>query len=212
MNAPINQVMSPKLYVGNLPIEYTEREIIIQLDDVFGRFGTIVDRFLIRERGTSNHRGFGFVTFDNIESAYQALIHLSEKCIFEDCDQVLKIEMARARKKLPIHANGSPLHHGQQYPAYMNGDQQRCFNGNSNGYNQPIYNHSAGTQQPYYYNNNQRPFNGNGNSQPNYYHPNTHQPGFQQDPNANSNTQQQPHYSQPTNNNNAWENNQQPVW
>ena len=151
--APNNQLMSPKLYVGNLPIEYSEQEIIRVLLENFQVFGSINDCFLIREKGTNNHRGFGFITFDSIESAYKAMIHLNEQSIFAG-DKVLKIEMARARRRLPINANGAPMQYpGQISEPYFCDGQHMSPQINGNVHHRSYH--------PQYYEENHRPYNGN---------------------------------------------------
>ena len=50
-----------KLYVGNLPFSATEAEI----NELFGKHGTVHSIALINDRETGRPRGFGFVEMDD---------------------------------------------------------------------------------------------------------------------------------------------------
>lgn len=60
-----------KLYVGNLPFSATETEV----QDLFGKHGTVHSVALINDRETGRPRGFGFVEMDDdaAEAAISAL-------------------------------------------------------------------------------------------------------------------------------------------
>src|SRR5437763_15844759 len=58
-----------KLYVGNLPFNTTEND----LQDAFGRYGTVTDAVVMMEQGTGRSRGFGFVTMGDAESGEAAI-------------------------------------------------------------------------------------------------------------------------------------------
>merc|ERR1719494_1595134 len=55
-----------KIFVGSLPKENFSSE---DLKEYFGQWGTVTDAF------ASEGRGFGFVTYENQNGAYKALIH-----------------------------------------------------------------------------------------------------------------------------------------
>lgn len=57
-----------KLYVGNLPFSATET----QINELFGKHGTVHSVALINDRETGRPRGFGFVEMD--DSGAQAAI------------------------------------------------------------------------------------------------------------------------------------------
>jgi len=58
-----------KVFVGNLPYDYTEDD----LHDIFGNSGTIEEAIVIKDRDTGRSRGFGFVTFSSENEAQDAI-------------------------------------------------------------------------------------------------------------------------------------------
>lgn len=61
--------MSNKLYVGNLSYEATETD----LQDLFGKAGTVQTVSIVRDRDTGRARGFGFVEMSNEAEAQSAI-------------------------------------------------------------------------------------------------------------------------------------------
>jgi cold-inducible RNA-binding protein len=61
--------MSVKLYVGNLSFATTE----LDLQDLFGQVGTVVDVKIIQDKFTGKSRGFGFVTMESSEQSNEAI-------------------------------------------------------------------------------------------------------------------------------------------
>jgi cold-inducible RNA-binding protein len=61
--------MSAKLYVGNLSFATTE----LDLQDLFGQVGNVVDVKIIQDKFTGKSRGFGFVTMESNEQASEAI-------------------------------------------------------------------------------------------------------------------------------------------
>jgi RNA recognition motif-containing protein len=57
-----------KLYVGNLSFN-TNKDVLF---DTFGKFGTVVDAFVAMDRDAGRSKGFGFVTFEDPNSASAA--------------------------------------------------------------------------------------------------------------------------------------------
>jgi len=55
--------------MGNLPFSYNES----QLEEVFSKYGSIEDIFLVRDRNTKRLKGFGFITFNSNDAAQAAL-------------------------------------------------------------------------------------------------------------------------------------------
>ncbi|MDD2515762.1 MAG: RNA-binding protein [Candidatus Gracilibacteria bacterium] len=58
-----------KLFIGGLPWELRGKD----LREMFADFGEIVDATVILDRDTGRSKGFGFVTFVDVESATAAL-------------------------------------------------------------------------------------------------------------------------------------------
>jgi RNA recognition motif-containing protein len=66
--------MSRKLYVGNLPYETGEAE----LQELFGRAGTVERVTVMRDAATGRARGFGFVEMGSDADAQKAISELNE--------------------------------------------------------------------------------------------------------------------------------------
>lgn len=58
-----------KIYVGNLSYETTSAD----LDTLFGEYGSIAETKLITDRDTGRSKGFAFITFEQVQSAQDAL-------------------------------------------------------------------------------------------------------------------------------------------
>lgn len=58
-----------KIYVGNLSYETTQSD----LDNLFNEYGAIVETKLITDRDTGRSKGFAFITFEQQQSAQDAL-------------------------------------------------------------------------------------------------------------------------------------------
>ena len=65
--------MSRKLYVGNLPYETGEAE----LQELFGRAGTVETVRVMRDMATGRARGFAFVEMSTDAEAQQAITELN---------------------------------------------------------------------------------------------------------------------------------------
>ncbi len=66
--------MGRKLYVGNLPYETGEAE----LQELFGRAGTVETVRVMRDMATGRARGFGFVEMSTDDEAQKAITELNE--------------------------------------------------------------------------------------------------------------------------------------
>ena len=58
-----------KIYIGNLPFSSTEED----LQDLFGRHGTVESVAVITDRETGRPRGFAFVEMENASAADDAI-------------------------------------------------------------------------------------------------------------------------------------------
>ena len=65
--------MSRKLYVGNLPYEVGETE----LQELFGRAGSVESVNVMRDQATGRARGFAFVEMSTDEEAQNAITALN---------------------------------------------------------------------------------------------------------------------------------------
>ena len=65
--------MGRKLYVGNLPYETGEAE----LQDLFGRAGSVESVNVMRDQATGRARGFAFVEMSTDEEAQNAITTLN---------------------------------------------------------------------------------------------------------------------------------------
>jgi RNA recognition motif-containing protein len=65
--------MGRKLYVGNLPFETGEAE----LQDLFGRVGSVESVNVMRDQATGRARGFAFVEMSTDEEAQKAIHELN---------------------------------------------------------------------------------------------------------------------------------------
>jgi RNA recognition motif-containing protein len=61
--------VSKKIYVGNLPFSSTEED----LQDLFGRHGTVESVSVITDRETGRPRGFAFVEMETASAADDAI-------------------------------------------------------------------------------------------------------------------------------------------
>jgi RNA recognition motif-containing protein len=61
--------VSKKIYIGNLPFSSTETD----LQDLFGRHGTVESVNVIMDRETGRPRGFAFVEMENASAADDAI-------------------------------------------------------------------------------------------------------------------------------------------
>ena len=66
--------MGRKLYVGNLSYETGETE----LQELFGKFGSVDSVRIMRDMATGRARGFGFVEMTTDEDAQKAIAKLNE--------------------------------------------------------------------------------------------------------------------------------------
>lgn len=64
-----------KLFIGNLPWSIDND----QLNEIFSKFGTIVEAVVITERHSGRSKGFGFVEYETEEAAQKAIDELNEK-------------------------------------------------------------------------------------------------------------------------------------
>jgi len=67
--------MSTKLYVGNISFNTSNQD----LEDMFGKVGTVLSSNIIEDRETGRSRGFAFVEMSTNEEAQSAIASLNGK-------------------------------------------------------------------------------------------------------------------------------------
>lgn len=87
----LGSIQMNKIYVGNLPFQTTDQE----LEGEFQQFGKIKEVALIRDRYSSEFKGFAFITFVAPESAQQALAANGKD--FQG--RAMKVSIARAEER-----------------------------------------------------------------------------------------------------------------
>jgi RNA recognition motif-containing protein len=65
--------MGNRLYVGNLSYGTTE----LELRELFGQMGTVVDAKMVMDRETGRPRGFAFVEMSSSEEALKAIAEIN---------------------------------------------------------------------------------------------------------------------------------------
>jgi cold-inducible RNA-binding protein len=93
------QVMSTRLYVGNLSYNTTEN----QLQEIFSEHGPVSGVDLIMDKFNGRPRGFGFVTMETKEGAEAAIQALNGKNID---GRDLTVNEARPREERPPRSGG----------------------------------------------------------------------------------------------------------
>ncbi|XP_049554417.1 cold-inducible RNA-binding protein-like [Orcinus orca] len=65
------------LFVGGLSFDTNEQS----LEQVFSKYGQISEVVVVKDRETQRLRGFGFVTFENINDAKDAMMAMNGKSV-----------------------------------------------------------------------------------------------------------------------------------
>lgn len=91
--------MAVKLYVGNLSFGTTDAD----LQEAFGKAGTVVSAIVMVDKMTGRSRGFGFVEMDTKEAADTAIEMYNEK---EFQGRNLTVNEARPREERPAGDRG----------------------------------------------------------------------------------------------------------
>lgn len=86
--------MAKKLYVGNLPYQATED----QLMELFSQVGEVVEVAIITDRDTGRSKGFGFVEMSTEEEAEEAIKRFNGYNLDR---RTLTVNEARPREERP---------------------------------------------------------------------------------------------------------------
>jgi cold-inducible RNA-binding protein len=92
-------IMSTKLYVGNLPFDITEND----LRDMLSQHGPVNEINVIMDKMTGRARGFAFVTMNTQEGANAAILALNGK---DWKGRALTVNEARPREERPAGDGG----------------------------------------------------------------------------------------------------------
>ena len=86
--------MAMRLYVGNLPYTFNND----QLSELFAQCGTVTSANVISDKFSGRSKGFGFVEYDNDESAKTAIEKLNG---MEVEGRALRVNEAKPQEERP---------------------------------------------------------------------------------------------------------------
>lgn len=86
--------MSVKLYVGNLPWSFGNKE----LSELFAPYGEVTEASVISDKYSGRSKGFGFVTFADNAAAEKAMAELNGK---EIEGRAIKVNEAKPMEERP---------------------------------------------------------------------------------------------------------------
>ena len=89
--------MENKLFVGNLSWDATEDD----LQELFGKAGTVTEVAVMRDRFTGRARGFAFVSMSTPEEAQEAINQLENQ---EFMGRPMKVNIARPKEERPAYS------------------------------------------------------------------------------------------------------------
>lgn len=84
--------MTTNLFVGNLPFTTSSPD----LEQLFGRYGSVTRAQVITDRDTGRSRGFGFVEMESADEAQRAIDELDGS---DFSGRQLKVNVARERSR-----------------------------------------------------------------------------------------------------------------
>lgn len=92
--------MNEKVYVGNLPFKFTNKD----LSELFSDCGEVVEAIIIMDKFSGRSKGFGFVTFADESSANKAVSEMEGK---EVEGRQIRVSIAKApeenRERRPMN-------------------------------------------------------------------------------------------------------------
>ncbi|MFI3256996.1 MAG: RNA-binding protein [Spirochaetales bacterium] len=90
--------MAQKIYVGNLAYSTNEQT----LEQLFAQYGEVLSAIIIKDRHTSQSKGFGFVEMAEDDSANAAIATLNET---ELDGRRIRVNIAEERERRPRPRN-----------------------------------------------------------------------------------------------------------
>lgn len=121
-----------KIFVGGLPPDCGEDKLL----EHFEVYGTIVDSVVMKDRATGKPRGFGFVTFDNTDSAEAVMADIETHQID---GKWIEVKRADGNKTASKGGGGGGGKGGFQAPAPAYGAFNPAFGGGGKGAFNPAF-------------------------------------------------------------------------
>ncbi|MDA7675033.1 hypothetical protein N8583_01530 [Akkermansiaceae bacterium] len=124
--AGVNTNGTRKIFVGGLPIDLTDNEF----SDYFSKYGLITDSVIMRDRDTNKSRCFGFVTFEEVNSAENVISNARDIKIH---GKYCEVKISRTRTELDGPRGGGHGGHGG-HGGYGSGGHGGYGSGGHGGY------------------------------------------------------------------------------
>jgi len=112
------------VYVGNLKPSVTKE----QLEELFRRYGPVVECKILVDHETGVSKGCGFVKFENVNHAKDAIAGYSGASLPDYCQRPLTVKFARKHEK-PHHNHYAMQHQPQRYHANPRPSQPTEYTG-----------------------------------------------------------------------------------
>ena len=106
------------IYVGNLAPEVTEEELKLE----FTVFGKVTSVSIIKDRYSSQPRGFGFVEMPSMTEGQAAISSLKGKVLK---DRSLEVSEARPRSERGSYRDQRSVSYGGRSSSFGGGERQR---------------------------------------------------------------------------------------
>ena len=119
--------MGRKLYVGNLPFSTTEGE----LEELFGRMGSVESVNVIRDMATGRARGFAFVEMATDEAAQKAVQELDQQALGARDAKEVRASVQRGRGRFVPGRVNAPGAGGGRFRAVTNSPRLQEATGKS---------------------------------------------------------------------------------
>lgn len=127
--------VTDKIFVGGLPPDCPDQALI----DYFSMFGTLVDAVVMKDKATGQPRGFGFVQFDNTDSADQVMNHYD---LNEINGKWIECKRATPQDQMPAKGKGGGKGFGGGYGGGYGAAMQQF--GAAFGFGAPAYGGGCG--------------------------------------------------------------------
>ncbi|XP_002153804.2 RNA-binding protein 3 [Hydra vulgaris] len=152
-----------KIFVGGMPYSMDEEQLRVE----FGKFGTVTDIFIVRERedenGLKKSKGYGFISFEDATAAEEAIKAMDSSTL---AGRKITVNyatkptngggtaggMSRGRGNFRGRGSrGGYANYGGGYGGYQQVNYQQYDGVYGGGYMQPAYNSASGVDGSDYY-------------------------------------------------------------